>query len=135
MTADNVEIKPGAPGSARPRQDPSASGWSYRPRIDVIEDADEFTILADMPGATADDIRINFENRTLTIHGTVQARQLRDTEYLTHEYGVGDFDRELVLSDALDADRISAEYEHGVLTIHLPKSQEATPRRIPVRAM
>ena len=134
MTADNIEIKPGTPGSARSPQDPSASGWSYRPRIDVIEDADEFTILADMPGTTADDIRINFENRTLTIHGTVQARHLRDTEFLTHEYGVGDFDRELVLSDALDADRISAAYEHGVLTIHLPKSQEAKPRRIPVRA-
>ena len=134
MTADNIDIKPGAPGSARSRQDPSASGWSYRPRIDVTEDAGEFTILADIPGANADDIRINFENRTLTIHGTVQARQLRDTEYLTHEYGVGDFDRAVVLSDAVDSNRISAGCEHGVLTIHLPKSEEARPRRIPVRA-
>jgi HSP20 family protein len=133
MTGDNIQINPGAPGSAQARQDPSASGWSYQPRIDIIEDAEKFTILADMPGTTADDIRVNFENRTLVIHGTVQARQLRDNEYLTHEYGVGDFDRELVLSDVVDSDRISAEYEHGVLAVHLPKSEESKPRRIPVR--
>ena len=126
MTGENIEVKRGG-------QTPSASGWSYRPRLDITEVADEFTIMADMPGTTADDIRINFEGRTLTIHGTVAARQHSEVEYLTHEYGIGDFDRELVLSDGVDAGRISADYEAGVLTIHLPKSEEAKPRRIPVR--
>lgn len=110
------------------------SGWSYRPRIDVTEVDDEFTILTDMPGSIPEDIHLDCKNRTLTIRGTVQARQPRDTEYLTHEFGVGDFDREIALPNAVDPDRICAEYEHGVLTIHLPKSEEAKPRRIPVRA-
>jgi HSP20 family protein len=133
MTGQSIEIRHGAAGSTQPGQALAASGWSYRPRIDVTEDANEFTILADMPGTTAEDIRINFESRNLTIHGTVRSRQPRDTEYLAHEYGVGDFDRELVLSEAVDTDRISAEYERGILTVHLPKSEEAKPRRIPVR--
>ncbi len=109
------------------------SAWSYRPRVDIVEDTDEFTVLADMPGASVDNIRITFENRTLTIHGTVSARQGHDVEFLTHEYGVGDFDRELPLVEGVNADRISAEFEHGVLTVHLPKSDRAKPRRIPVR--
>lgn len=135
MTGDNIEIKPGASGWNGDTAGPPASGWSYRPRIDITEATDEFTIFADMPGTAADDIRISFESGTLTIHGTVRARQSSDTDYLTHEYGVGDFDREFTLSDAVDATRITAEYDRGVLTVHMPKSEEVKPRRIPVRAV
>ncbi|MHC5029036.1 MAG: Hsp20/alpha crystallin family protein, partial [Planctomycetota bacterium] len=53
--------------------------------------------------------------------------------YLTHEFGVGDFDCQLSVSDAIEADGINASYERGVLTIRLPKRDEIKPRRIPVR--
>jgi HSP20 family protein len=126
MTGENIEIRP----AVRREQ---ASGWSYRPRIDILEDADGYTVLADMPGAAAQDIRVDCESRSLMIHAAVQPRQVREGEYFAQEYGVGDFDRELGLPDDVDADRIEAEYEHGVLEIRLPRSESAKPRRITVR--
>lgn len=134
MTREKIDIKAGEGEAVRKQQEPGEGAWSYRPRIDITENADEFTIFADMPGTTADGITISFESRTLAIRGRVKWRQRRDTEYLTHEYGIGDFDRELVLSDVVDHDRITADYERGVLIIHLPKSEKSKPRRIPVRA-
>jgi HSP20 family protein len=131
MTRENVEMKAGS--APRGQQESLGTGWSYLPRTDITESADEFTILADMPGTTADGLRIDFENRTLTIRGTVQMRQPADVHYVTHEYGIGDFDREFVLPDVVNAEKISAEYENGVLIVHLPKSEEAKPRRIPVQ--
>lgn len=115
------------------RVDPRKSEWSYRPRLDVTECGDEFTVTIDMPGTTADAIRVDFADRILTIHGAVSARQQTGVDYLTHEYGVGDFDREFALTDGIAADRITADYENGVLTVHLPKSEEVKPRRIPIR--
>jgi HSP20 family molecular chaperone IbpA len=99
----------------------------------VIEDAGGFTILADMPGATTDGIRLDCENRMLAIHATVRARSEGEGEQLVQEYGLGDFDREFVLPDTVDATRISAEYEHGVLRVWLPKTEASKPRRIAVR--
>ena len=131
MTGKGNETKSTNGGTT---QKSSATGWSYHPRFDVIEDADEFALFIDLPGATADGIQITIDNRVLSIHGAVPTRQPRETEYLTQEYGVGDFDREVVLPDVVDPDRINAEYDHGVLTVHLPKAEEAKPRRIPIRA-
>ena len=120
----------GAPGLQKGH---ASSGWSYRPRIDVLEDADEFTIRADLPGTTAEKIDIGYENRTLTIRGSVPARQGGGVEFVVHEYGVGDFDRELVLPEGIEVERIHAELDHGVLTIHAPKSEALKPRRIPIK--
>ena len=133
MTRQSIEVKSG--GATRGREEPSASGWSYRPRLDIVEDGDEFTVHADMPGTTNEGIEVQFDHGTLSIHGRVVPRQKRDIEFLTHEFGVGDFDRELVLSDVIEPDRITAEYQKGVLTVHLPKAEHAKPRRIPVRAV
>jgi len=109
------------------------TGWSYRPRVDVTENADGFVISADMPGSSPDAVDVSFENRTLMIRGAVPARQVRGTEYLLHEYGLGDFDRHLVLPDTVDPSSIDAVYVGGVLTIRIPKTAAAKPRQIPVR--
>jgi HSP20 family molecular chaperone IbpA len=133
MSGDHIQITTGAAGSGTGPTDRPAS-WSYRPRIDVTEDADEFVIRADVPGVTADGIRVDCADGTLTMHGIAPIRQRPDTEYLAHEYGVGDFDREIAFPDVIDTGRISAAYEAGVLTIRLPKHAKAKPLRIPVRA-
>jgi HSP20 family protein len=133
MTGGRIQVTPG--DVQERRETAAASGWSYRPRLDITEDANEFTILADMPGTTAEGVQISFENRALSIRGAVSPRQRGEVEYLAHEFGIGDFDRELLLSDAIDAEKIFAGYERGVLTIHLPKSEKAKPRRIPVKGV
>jgi len=106
----------------------------YRPNVDILEKADELLVLADMPGAAADRIDVNFEEGTLTIHARVEPRRPADAEHLLQEYGVGDFYRTFQISEAVDVSRISAEYADGVLTLHLPKSEATRPRRIAVKA-
>lgn len=109
------------------------SGRFYRPNCDIVETEDELLVRADVPGATGEEIAVKFEEGMLSIHAPVAPRQGEDTEYLLHEYGVGDYYRTFQVSEAVDASRISAEYVDGVLTLHLPKAEAAKPRRISVK--
>lgn len=117
----------------KPVGERTRTGRTYRPNVDIIERENELVVLADMPGARPDSIDIRFENGTLTIHGKVQCRQPRNLRYLHYEYGVGDFQRSFQVGEAVDAQKISAEFVDGVLTLHLPKVEAARPRKIPVR--
>lgn len=109
------------------------SGRAYRPNVDIIERAEELLVLADMPGLTTENIDIKFENGSLEIHGRVEPRQAHNTRYLLRDYGVGDFYRSFQVSESIDASGISAEYQDGVLTLHLPKSEAVKPRKIQIR--
>lgn len=117
------------------RHEPTRRGPYFRPVVDIVETGEEIRVLADMPGVKSENIDVNFEKGVLTIHGKVEARQPQDTTaYLLREYGVGDFYRVFEVSETIDADRISAEYNEGVLVLHLPKAEKARARKIEVRA-
>ncbi|MGD2215581.1 MAG: Hsp20/alpha crystallin family protein [Gemmatimonadales bacterium] len=116
------------------RQEPTRGALQFRPVVDILELGDELRVLADVPGAKAEDIDINFEKGVLTIHARVQPRQSGDVNYLLREYGVGDFHRVFEVSESIDAERITAEHADGVLVLHLPKAEKARARRIEVRS-
>jgi HSP20 family protein len=116
----------GSPESTR-------GGLHYTPRVDIYETEDELVVLCDMPGVKPDEVDLRFENGELALHGKVQPRQA-NVAYLLNEYGVGDFYRSFSVSEQIQPDKISAEYRHGVLTIHLPKKEAAKPKRIAIRA-
>jgi len=109
------------------------SGQVYRPNVDIMELPQELFVHADVPGLCGEDIDINFEDGTLTIHGRVKSRQPAETDFLLREYGVGDFYRTFRISEEIDPSKVTAECRDGVLTLHLPKSEAAKPRRIQVR--
>ena len=107
-------------------------GRQFRPNVDILEQPDELTIVADLPGARSEDVDVTFENGTLTIHGRVPARQPATTDYLRAEYGVGDYRRAFRVSSEVDAQSIRAEFRDGVLTVHLAKRPAVRTRRVPV---
>lgn len=115
------------------RREHTRSGLHYHPNVDILETKDELTVLADLPGAQPDDIDINFERGTLILHGKVRPRQPEDTNFLLAEYGIGDFYRTFEVSEHVDAERIRAEFDDGVLTLHLPKVEAVKPRKIEVQ--
>ena len=90
-------------------------------------------MFVDMPGVQPDALDIRFQNRELSIHGSVQPRH--EGEYLGREYGVGDFYRAFAIQEGIDGETINAELKNGVLTIHVPKTQAVRPRRIQVKAI
>lgn len=122
------------PGEAGSEAERTRSGIYYRPHVDIVEGPEELTLFADMPGLSGDEIDIHFERGTLQIYGRVPPRQPEGTQFHRREYGVGDFYRTFQVSEEIDSERISAEYAEGVLTLHLPKSSAAKPRKIAVQA-
>jgi HSP20 family molecular chaperone IbpA len=103
----------------------------YIPRFDICETEDALMLCGDLPGVEPDSLDIRFENRELVIHGKVQPRNGR-AQYLYQEYGVGDYHRSFTISEGIDSSKIAASMRDGVLTIHLPKTDQVKPRRIKV---
>ncbi|MFV2069247.1 MAG: Hsp20/alpha crystallin family protein [Pirellulales bacterium] len=110
------------------------SGTTYTPRVDIVETESELRLYADLPGVVPQDLDVRYENGELTLVGKV-ARRHEGVEHLLTEYGVGDFYRSYHVSEAVDAENISAELNHGVLTVHLPKTEAVKPQRIEVRSV
>ncbi|MCM2370314.1 Hsp20/alpha crystallin family protein [Aporhodopirellula aestuarii] len=137
MTAHNQQERTGQSNENRLSQYQHGNGQptqsTYQPRFDIWEGDEELILYGDLPGVSSDDLEIHFENRQLTIHGKVS--RCHDGEgCLYSEYGVGDFQRTFTIGEAINGDAISAELHDGVLTLHLPKSDHAKPRRIEVKA-
>ena len=106
----------------------------FRPDIDIYETTDELVVLADIPGATGDNVDIRFENGLLTVNAHIDQRQPEEHRYLIREYAIGDYSRTFQVSEDVDASRITAELAEGVLTVHLPKAEAAKPRKIQVQS-
>lgn len=110
------------------------AGRTYIPNVDIVEQDDKLLLLADMPGVTPDGVEITYERGELTIHGKVTPRELAEgEEYYLREYGVGDFFRAFQIGEGVDNAKIEAELRDGVLTLHLPKTQEVLPRKIELK--
>ena len=134
MAQENLTptLKPAAdePGIA----ERTRGGVYFRPSVDILEMPEELLVLADVPGASGDDVEVNFEDGLLSIYAQVKPRQSSEPEYLLCEYGVGDFFRTFEISEAINAGKISAECADGVLALHLPKAEALKPRRIAVKS-
>ncbi|NLG72935.1 MAG: Hsp20/alpha crystallin family protein [Chloroflexi bacterium] len=101
--------------------------------LDVVETSDHYVVKASIPGIDPDNLEITFNQNTLTIKGEIPQEDVEDSRYHLRERLTGSFERSLYLRDEIDADRIEANYEAGVLTLTLPKSEEVKPKRIPVQ--
>jgi HSP20 family molecular chaperone IbpA len=101
------------------------------PAVDIYETLDGLVVKADLPGVTKDGLDLRVENNLLTIRG--RASHCAPGEMLYREYQLSNFFRQFELSDKVDQQNISAELKHGVLTLNLPKAEEAKPRKIEVR--
>lgn len=110
--------------------DPGTSGWT--PPVDLYETTDRFVLTAELPGLSRDDIEIQIHDGALVLQGRRREAPVPCEQYHRVERGHGKFARRLALPSAIDADRITAEFRDGVLTVVVPKSPGAIPRRIEV---
>lgn len=104
------------------------------PAVDVIEDKDGIVVRADLPGVSKENLTVGVDGDNLTIAGTVALGEPQNLQSVYAEVRVAEFKRSFVLSRDLDAQRIEASMKDGVLTLRLPKAEQAKPRRITVRA-
>ena len=116
------------------RQGASPAG-AFSPALDVEETEDGFTLHVELPGVSAEDVEVSLEENVLTISGERSFYGERDAEgFRRIERHFGRFHRAVRLPDRVDADRVEAAYRDGMLTIQVPKAEEARPRRIAISA-
>ena len=105
------------------------------PPVDLLEAGDHFVLKADLPGLAEGDVNIEVQDNTLTISGERKAEhEQRDKGWYRIERSFGRFSRSLTLPEGIDADRIAASFDHGVLEVRIPKPEERKPRRIAISA-
>lgn len=107
-------------------------GWS--PPIEMYEKADKFVVRAELPGMKKEDVEISLVGDTLTISGERKpVAEVKDEEYHRCELCYGKFSRSITLPSAVDAAKVEATYENGILLISLPKLEEAKPKKIELK--
>lgn len=102
---------------------------------EVVESDDEIRFEVEMPGFRNEDLDITLENNVLTISGEKKARHeegRKESDYRLYERRYGRYQRSFTVPPTVRSDRCEAHYEDGVLSIRLPKAEEAKPRRIQV---
>ena len=108
-------------------------GWA--PAIEVFDQEDKFVVRAEVPGMKEDDIDVSVVGDTLTIRGEKKAEtEVKEENYYCCECSYGSFSRSIALPSHVDANKIDADYENGVLEVSLPKKPEVTPKKIAVSA-
>ena len=108
-------------------------GWI--PAVDVFEKADKFVVKAELPGMREDDIDVSVVGDTLSIKGEKKTEtEVKNEDYYRCERSYGNFYRSIPIASNVDANKIEASFEDGVLEVALPKSAKVKPKKIAVSA-
>jgi len=103
--------------------------------IDVIENAEGYTVKASVPGVKPEELDINIENNVVTIRAERKAEETKDENAVRwQERYYGKLERSFTVPVELDVNKVKAELEHGVLTLTLPKAEAVKPKAIQVQA-
>ena len=102
--------------------------------VDAEREGDWFYVHFDLPGVDPDSIDLTVERNVLTVKAERRWQPEEDLQFLLRERPQGSFTRQIVLSDAVDADKIEARYENGVLLVTAPVAEAAKPHKIEIKA-
>jgi len=106
-------------------------GTNWYPAIDVRENESEYKIVAELPGMSKDDVKLSVTDNIVTIRGEKKAQvEEKNENWHQVERTYGSFERSFTLGTSVDPSGVKARFESGVLTVSLPKSEEARPREI-----
>jgi HSP20 family protein len=107
------------------------AGRGLRPMpMEAVRRGDEFFVVLDLPGVNPEDIAVTVERNVVTIRATRSPMRQQGDEVIVDERPQGEFTRQLFLGENLDASKLQADYDRGVLTLRIPVSEESKPRTI-----
>jgi HSP20 family protein len=112
----------------------SAARARFAPSVDISEDDHRYVVTAELPGSTKDDITVELKDQVLTIRGEKRnEREEKKEQSRWIERSYGSFSRSFTLPSNAAADRVKAEFNNGVLTVEVPKAEEAKPKAISIK--
>ncbi len=112
------------------RDESSLLAQAWRPAVDITEEDDAFVAKVELPGVNKDDVKITMQDNVLTIRGEKKGKE-ENLRRVERQYG--SFQRSFTLPTSVKSDKIEAEYKDGILTISMPKAEEAKPKHIDVK--
>lgn len=130
MTTGNRDVKQAGPSGVQQRE----SEVVLRPPVDIYEDAEGITLMADMPGVSRDRLNIEVDKDMLLVEGVARIDMPEGMEALYADVRSTRYRRSFTLSGELETGQIDASLKDGVLSVRIPKRAEVRPRRIEVRA-
>lgn len=107
----------------------------FSPAVDIVEEEDRYLIKADLPGMAENEIEVKVHDGVLVLSGKrEETKEEKKEDGFYRERRYGSFCRQFTLGSSVDAQKIEASYEKGVLTVSLPKKEETKPRQIEITA-
>jgi len=103
------------------------------PSTDILEREDGFYVYMDIPGVRREDLKIDINENELLVTGRAMQGPVEKETFLEVQFGPGEYVRAVSISDLVDRENIKAVLKDGVLSIHLPRLEKASPRRIPIQ--
>ena len=102
------------------------------PASDIYENADEYILIANMPGVSRSEVQVKVIEESLIVFGRINYDETINRDYILNENELGNYFRKFKISDSIDKIEISAKYDNGQLIVHLPKSEKIKPRTIDI---
>jgi HSP20 family protein len=131
--ASSQELAPREKRELTAKEEKTVPGRFFVPYTDVYETEDALTVVMEMPGADRKDVEIELREDILRVEGKIDLSKYGGMEPVYTEYNIGHYTRSFSLSGKVDQEHIGAQLEDGVLTLTLPKTAEAKPRRIALK--
>ena len=111
-----------------------ALGTTWMPPVDIHESDEAYTLVADLPGMKKDDISVNIVEDRVTLKGSRKREERHEEKgYRRYERAEGTFERSFRINGGVDASKVEATFENGVLTVTLPKPEEVKPRQVEIK--
>jgi len=114
--------------------DTTRGGRGFAPAVDVAENNDEYVVSAELPGAKPEDVTVELHEGVLTLRGEKRHERDEHTEHARYvERSYGSFSRSFALPQNANGEKVQAGFKDGVLTLRIPKREEAKPRTIAIQ--
>lgn len=115
------------------KEEATAPARTFLPTADIFGDEDALHVVLEIPGVEKDNINVSVREGVLNIDGRLYFSKYKDLRPIYTEYNVGNYSRSFRFSSAIDHNKIGAELRDGVLSLTLPKAEEAKPRTIQIK--
>ena len=132
MTTQTQEIQARDKQEVKSASEQTTPGRVFTPLVDIFEDNEALTIVADMPGVPSENVSIDLQEDVLTLTGTPSVATPEKEEFVLQEFDTGKYFRQFRVSEVIDQANIKAKLDQGVLRVTLPKIGPAKPRKITI---
>lgn len=124
--------RPAINGNGGAKEAMTVAQWA--PAVDITEDDKEYVVKAELPELKKEEVKVTVENGELSISGERKfEKEEKNKKYHRVERSYGSFVRSFTLPEAVNGDKVNAEFKDGLLTVHLPKDEKAKPKSIDVK--